>query len=60
MLESSGDVNLTLEYPDAEVVVGIVCAVGTDYRPVVDSLTNLLRRARYSPQEFHISAYFLK
>jgi deoxycytidylate deaminase len=58
MLESSGDVNLTLEYPDAEVVFGIVCAVGTDYRPVVDSLTNLLRRARYSPQEFHISAYF--
>jgi deoxycytidylate deaminase len=49
---------LTLDYPDAELVFGIVCAVGTDYRPVVDYLKNLLRRARYTPQELHISDFF--
>lgn len=48
----------TLDYPDAELVFGIVCAVGTDYRRVVDYLTNLLKRARYTAKEFHISEFF--
>lgn len=49
---------LSFEYPDAELVFGIVCAVGTDYRPVVDYLKNLLRRARYSVEEVHVSDLF--
>jgi deoxycytidylate deaminase len=49
---------LTLDYPDAELVFGIVCAVGTDYRPVVDYLKNLLKRAQYAPTEFHVSEFF--
>jgi hypothetical protein len=48
----------TLDYPDAELVFAVVCAVGTDYRPVVDYLKNLLRRARYTPQELHVSDFF--
>jgi len=49
---------LTLDYPDAELVFGFVCAVGTDYRPVVDYLKNLLRRARYDALELPISHVF--
>jgi deoxycytidylate deaminase len=48
----------TLDYPDAELVFGVVCAVGTDYRPVVDRLINLLKRAKYAPEEFHVSSLF--
>src|SRR5450759_2854955 len=55
---NDGKAPLALDYPDAEVVFGIVCAVGTEYRPVVDYLTNLLRRARYKPLELHISSFF--
>lgn len=47
-----------LDYPDAELVFGVVCAVGTDYRPVVEYLKNLLRRARYKVQELHVSELF--
>jgi deoxycytidylate deaminase len=50
--------SLTLDYPDAELVFAVVCAVGTDYRPVVDYLRNLLRRARYTPEELHVSDFF--
>jgi deoxycytidylate deaminase len=46
------------ESPDAELVFGIVCAVGTDYRPVVDYLKNLLKRARYTSREIHVSEHF--
>lgn len=49
---------LMLDYPDAELVFGIVCAVGTDYRRVVDYLANLLKRAKYVPREFHVSESF--
>lgn len=37
---------------------GIVFAVGTDYRPVVRYLKNLLERARYSPREIRVSSHF--
>src|SRR4051812_34718218 len=56
--ESDPNKSFTLDYPDAELVFGIVCAVGTDYRPVVAYLANLLRRARYSIEEYHVSDYF--
>jgi deoxycytidylate deaminase len=49
---------LTLDYPDAELVFGVVCAVGTDYRRVVAYLSNLLKRAKYVPKEFHVSESF--
>src|ERR1043166_3981316 len=55
---TDGKALLTLDYPDAEVVFGIVCAVGTEYRPVVEYLANLLRRARYKTLELHISSFF--
>ncbi len=29
----------TLEYPDAEVVIGVVCAVGADYTKSASSLS---------------------
>jgi deoxycytidylate deaminase len=56
--ESDPSKSFTLDYPDAELVFGVVCAVGTDYRPVVAYLANLLRRARYSVEEYHVSDYF--
>ncbi len=49
---------LKLDYPDAELVFGVVCAVGTDYRRVVDYLANLLKRAQYTPKEFRVSDFF--
>jgi hypothetical protein len=39
-------------------VFGIVCAVGTDYRPVVEYLKNLLTRAHYSSREIKVSENF--
>src|SRR4051812_16167160 len=58
MANEDSTANVTLEYPDAEIVFGLVYAVGTDYRPVVDYLKNLLKRARYDPKEIHLSEYF--
>jgi len=52
------DSDAALDYPDAELVFGIVCAVGTDYRPVVDYLRNLLHRANYAVHEHRLSDSF--
>ena len=48
----------TLEYPDAELVVGLVCAVGTDYGEIRLSLEDLLRKFDYTPQTIAVSSYF--
>lgn len=53
-----GEKPLTFQYPDSELVFGIVCAVGTDYRSVVDYMSDLLRLAHYTVSEQHISDSF--
>ena len=45
---------------DAELVIGLVCAVGTDYSPVCDSLEKTLQKFRYSTRRVRISALFQK
>lgn len=44
-----------LDYQDSELIVGLVCAVGTDYRPVADAIGSTLGRYRYSTQIIKIS-----
>jgi deoxycytidylate deaminase len=51
----TGDRPLTLDYPEAELVFGVVCAVGTYYSPVKDFLENQIRLSGYTPNELHIS-----
>lgn len=53
--EPKGDQSFTLDYPEAELVFGVVCAVGTDYRPVRDFLKDQIRLSGYAPNELHIS-----
>jgi len=43
------------DYPDSELVIGVVCAVGTDYRPVVKSIEETLKRYSYSINEIRVS-----
>jgi deoxycytidylate deaminase len=42
---------------DAELVFGLVYAVGTHIEPVVDALKDYIRRFGYIPQEIRISKY---
>lgn len=44
-----------LDYRDSELVVGLVCAVGTDYRPVAEAIKSTLAKYRYSAQFVKIS-----
>jgi hypothetical protein len=44
----------TLDYPDAELIFGTVCAAGTDYRRVVDYLANLLKPACRNGCDYHM------
>src|SRR5260370_37916185 len=34
-------------YPESELVIGIVCTLGTDYGPVLDTVSNYLQRFGY-------------
>jgi hypothetical protein len=45
-------------YPDAELVFGIVCPIGVEYRPVVGSLKNYLEQFDYAAREVKISDHF--
>jgi hypothetical protein len=45
----------TFDYSDAEIVIGLVCAVGTDYSPIRDSLTEILLRYGYKSRVVRIS-----
>ena len=45
-------------YPEAELVFGIVSAIGVEYRPVIDSLKNYLRQFGYTSIEIKISDLF--
>jgi deoxycytidylate deaminase len=43
------------DYRDSELVIGVVCAVGTDYRPVAKSIEHILARYSYSTQTIKVS-----
>lgn len=40
---------------DPELVIGLVCAVGTDYGPIISSLTETLSKFGYSTRTIRIS-----
>ena len=43
------------DFCDSELVIGIVCAVGTDYEPVRLSLEKILARFNYSTRVIKVS-----
>jgi hypothetical protein len=45
---------------DAEVVIGLVCAVGTDYNPIRDCLIGILAQYGYTTRVVRISALIPK
>jgi deoxycytidylate deaminase len=45
-------------YPEAELVFGIVCPLGTPYGRVVEAFTNYLRRFGYQTKQIQISDFF--
>jgi hypothetical protein len=45
---------------EAELVVGLVCAVGADYGPIRDSLTEILKKCGYSTHVVKISSVIPK
>ncbi|HUQ92926.1 MAG TPA: anti-phage dCTP deaminase [Bryobacteraceae bacterium] len=47
----------TLEYPDAEVVIGIVCAVGADYTKVNEFLVRTLPSFGYRANVLKVSSF---
>ncbi len=49
--------SLILDYPQAELVFGIVCAVGTDYRPVQNFLEDQIQLCGYRPNVIRISDF---
>jgi deoxycytidylate deaminase len=46
---------LDFDFPEAEFVFGFVCAVGTDYRKVLEALENGLKKFRYVAKTIQIS-----
>ncbi|MFL6311261.1 MAG: anti-phage dCTP deaminase [Terriglobales bacterium] len=54
-----GELNI-LEYSDAEIVIGLVYPVGTDYSGVQLTLENYLKRFRYKPNTVSLSEYIKK
>jgi hypothetical protein len=47
----------TLEYPDAEVVIGVVCAVGADYRKISEFLVRALPTFGYRANVLKVSSF---
>jgi hypothetical protein len=47
----------TLEYPDAEVVIGIVCAVGADYTKISEFLVRTLPALGYRANVLKVSSF---
>jgi deoxycytidylate deaminase len=43
------------DFPDSELVIGMVCAVGTDYEPIRRSIERILARYGYSSTTIKIS-----
>lgn len=58
MLEApSAPTAFRLDYPDAEVVIGVVCAVGTDYQRIADHLTQVLPSFGYRANVLKVSSF---
>ena len=45
-------------YPDAELVLALVCPVGTAYKRVVETLKDYLSQFKYQSNVIHLSGYF--
>lgn len=43
------------EFCESELVIGLVCAVGTDYKPVQESIEVILRERGYAPNPIRVS-----
>ncbi len=48
------------DFCNAEIVIGLVCAVGTDYKPIRDSLTSILGKYDYKTRVVKISSLIPK
>ncbi len=59
MQDPKGELNI-LEFSDAEIVIGLVFPVGTDYSGVQLTLENYLKRFRYKPNIISLSEYIKK
>jgi deoxycytidylate deaminase len=59
MQDPKGELNI-LEFSDAEIVIGLVFPVGTDYSGVQLTLENYLKRFRYKPNTISLSDYIKK
>jgi deoxycytidylate deaminase len=55
--DHSGGDRLTFEFPNAELVFGIVCAVGGNYRRVEKELGNLLKLYSYESTVIRFSSF---
>lgn len=49
--------DFTLEYPEAEIVIGIVCAVGADYNKIAEFLVRTLPTFGYRASLLKISSF---
>jgi hypothetical protein len=52
------DNRFVLDYPEAELVLGLVYAVGTDYKPVLEFLKDCIKLSGYAASSLHISDWF--
>lgn len=55
--QSDGATDFTLDYPDAEVVIGITCAVGADYSKIGDHLVRVLPIFGYRANFLKVSSF---
>jgi deoxycytidylate deaminase len=45
----------SFDFCNSELIIGLVCAVGTDYKPVQQCIEDLLREHSYKPRSIRIS-----
>jgi cytidine deaminase len=60
MEKRDSDIRLNLGYPVAELVLGLVYAVGTDYTGVQLALENYVKRFNYNPNIIRLSDFIAK
>jgi deoxycytidylate deaminase len=52
------DGRFVLDYPEAELVFAVVYAIGTDYKPVLEYLSDNIKLSGYAAHILHISDWF--
>ena len=52
------DTKFVLDYPEAELVFGLVFAVGTDYKPVLEYLKDHIKLSGYAAHALQLSTWF--